>query len=55
MLEIITLIQLIVLVRTLNVFTIGNDLIKKYRSKTLEKLKIYKTCNFHVNLDLQDL
>ena len=22
---------------------------------TLEKLKIYETCNFHVNLDLQDL
>ena len=21
----------------------------------LEKLKIYETCNFHVNLDLQDL
>ena len=22
---------------------------------SLEKLKIYETCNFHVNLDLQDL
>ena len=38
-----------------NIYILGGIHTIKLEHFTLEKLKIYETCNFHVNLDLQDL